>query len=209
MSTLFEPPEKRVKDVSSQSAGDKRLGPLTCFAINPTGVRFETQQDDEAVVLFLRQHPIVNLPWILLSIVLLIGPTVALPFFLKFANLPVRLPPQYMLIATLLWYLATFGFIFGNFLRWFFNIYIVTDRRIVDIDFYYLLFKRFSEAEVSKIQDISFTVGGIAATVFDYGNVLIETAGELPNLKFEAVPHPEKVVETIRSLEPKIGGGAP
>lgn len=209
MPTLFETPKERVKDNPRQSAGGKKMGPLTCFAVNPTSVRFETQQDDEKVVLFLRQHPIVNLPWILISLVLLIGPTALIPFFLKFANLPFALPPQYLLVATLLWYLVTFGFMFGSFLRWFFNIYIVTDRRIVDIDFYYLLFKRFSEAELSKIQDISFTVGGIAATVFDYGNVLIETAGELPNLEFEAVPQPEKVVETIRSLEPHIGGGAP
>ena len=106
----------------------------------------------------------------------------------------------------LFWYIATFGFILANFLRWFFNIYIVTNERIVDIDFYYLLFKRFSQAELEKIQDISYSTGGIFATVFNYGEVMIETAGEAPNLEFVAVPRPDRVVETIRTITEGLPG---
>jgi uncharacterized membrane protein YdbT with pleckstrin-like domain len=101
------------------------------------------------------------------------------------------------------WYLATFGFALASFIGWFFNIYIVTNERIVDIDFLYLLYKKFAEAELAKIQDIHYTSGGIFATIFNYGNVVVETAGEAPNIEFEAIPFPEKVVETIRELTEK------
>ncbi|MEK7119487.1 MAG: PH domain-containing protein [Patescibacteria group bacterium] len=191
MPTIYKAPVQKAK--TSMKA-------LAYFAVNPDGVRFETQEEKEDVVLFLRQHPIVNVPWIIGAIVMLIAPTVLFPFIFSFLPIAGALPVGYMIVGTVFWYVATFGFILGNFLYWFFNIYIVTNERVVDIDFLYLLYKRFSQAELTKIQDISYASGGVLATIFDYGNVTIETAGEAPNLEFEKVPHPQKVVETIRSV---------
>lgn len=209
MPTIFEsdskPQTSISKDVKSASARSTRTNPLTCFAINPSGIRFETQQANEKVILFLRQHLIVNVPWVLLSFVLLVSPSIVFPLVVRGLQSWFSLPPSYIVVGTVFWYVATFGFVLANFLRWFFNIYIVTDQRIVDIDFINLLFKRFSEAELTKIQDISFTTGGIVATIFNYGNVLIETAGEMPNIEFESIPNPKKVVETIR----EVSEGAP
>lgn len=62
------------------------------------------------------------------------------------------------------------------------------------------LYKHFAEAELNKIQDISYTASGLLPTIFNFGNVTIQTAGEKPTLEFELVPHPERVVETIRAL---------
>jgi hypothetical protein len=44
------------------------------------------------------------------------------------------------------------------------------------------------------------------ATIFNYGDVVVETAGEAPNIIFESIPYPEKVVETIRELTEKEPG---
>jgi hypothetical protein len=175
-----------------------QMRPLASFAARPTNIRFETQEEEEIVELFLRQHPIVNLPWIILTGFLIIAPTILFPIFLRI--IPVSLPTGYIIIATAFWYVATFGFALTNFLQWFFNIFIVTNERIVDIDFKFLLYKHFSQAELNKVQDISFTASGIAATLFNYGNVNVETAGEMPTIEFEMVPRPQVVVETIRSL---------
>ncbi len=193
--------------VAPSSVPASKMRPLTTFAVNPDGVRFETQEAEEDVILFLRQHIIVNVPWIIVTLILASAPTIIFPFLFQLVHLPFAIPAGYLIVGALFWYLATFGYALANFISWFFNIYIVTDQRVVDIDFIYLLYKQFSEAELSKIQDISYATGGIFATVFDYGNVTIETAGEVPNLTFDKVPHPEKVVETIRSLTEKGGGG--
>lgn len=176
------------------------MRPLTAFAVNPKGLRFETQEAEEVVILFLRQHFIVNVPWIAITILLLIAPTVIFPKLFAILSLNFSLPGGYFFIGTMFWYLATFGFALASFIGWFFNIYIVTNERIVDIDFLYLLYKKFSEAELTKIQDISYTSGGILAAIFNYGNVTVETAGEAPNLIFELIPFPERTVETIRAL---------
>jgi hypothetical protein len=197
MTTVYKQQAKTPTE-KTQSIKAMRMPLFTSFARKPSNVRFETQEPQETVELFLRQPLIVNIPWILLSVVLVLTPTIIFPVL--FHVLPISLPVGYIIVATAFWYLATFGFVLTNFLHWFFNIYIVTNERIVDIDFKFLLYKHFSQAELSKIQDISFTSSGIGATLFNYGKVNFETAGESPTLEFDIVLYPQKVVEIIRDL---------
>lgn len=173
------------------------MKPLTSFAVAPDGVRFETQETDEEVILFLRQHPIVLVPSVMLVAVLLIAPALLLPFFL---NLPITIPPGYLVVGLVFWYVMTFGVTLASFLRWFFNIYIVTNQRLVDIDFVHLLYKEFSEARLNKIQDVTYKTGGVLAAFLNYGDVLVQTAAELPNFEFATVPNPEKVIQIIGEL---------
>ncbi len=223
MPTLFQAPasaeasagkpskitKKSMKSQTSTSvpvtAGVKSvMTPLTCFAVNPKGVRFETQQEDEQIILFLRQHVIVNVPWVIFAIILLIIPTIFFPMILLNLKLPFIIPAGHIVVGTLFWYLITFGFILTSFLGWFFNIYIVTNERIVDIDFIHLLYKVFSEARIDKIQDISYKSGGVVAALFNFGDVFVQTAGEAENFDFLSVARPESVVQTISELIEKV-----
>ena len=128
------------------------MTPLTAFAVHPEAVRFETQEDEEEVLLFLRQHSVVLVPGVLLMVFLALTPVVVVPIMLRFLSLPFEIAPKYLVVATAFWYVMTFGVSIMNFLRWYYNIYIVTNRRIVDIDFIHLLYKEFSEARLDKIQ---------------------------------------------------------
>ncbi|MDP1722416.1 MAG: hypothetical protein Q8L37_04335 [Candidatus Gottesmanbacteria bacterium] len=205
MPTLFQAPTKKQGKKSSTTPQVRSvMTPLTCFAINPSGVRFETQQDDESVILFLRQHIIVNVPWITISALLMIVPMVMFPMILANLKLPFIIPGGYILVGVLSWYLFILGFALTNFLRWFFNIYIVTTERIVDIDFIHILYKEFSEARLVNIQDITYNTGGIFESFFNYGNVLIQTAGTQPNFEFLSVPRPDNVVQTVSELVEKV-----
>lgn len=195
--------------VSPNSSTKRRtiLSPLTCYAVSPEGVRFETQEREEDILLFLRQHLIVLFPSLLLIIVLTLTPLILLPLLSRFLVLPITIPPRYFVVGTAFWYVMTFGVGIMSFLRWYFNIYIVTNKRIVDIDFLHLLYKEFSEARLDKVQDLNFRSGGIFAAFFDYGDVYVETAGETPNIEFLTVPMPAKVVETISELLETAGKG--
>jgi membrane protein YdbS with pleckstrin-like domain len=168
--------------------------PFASYCNYPEKVNFETKEEKEKIVLFLRQHPIVNLKWILIALVLILVPSFALGFNNNF------LPGNFRFIAILCWYLATSGYIFQNFLSWFFNVYIVTDERVVDVDFVNLIYKEVSDANIDKIQDVTYTMGGVARTFFNYGDVTIQTASEVPNFDFLAVPNPDKVVKILQEL---------
>ncbi len=168
---------------------------LTSFSTFPTKVCFETQEDEEAVILFLRQHPVVTVPWIILSLFLLTLPSV-FSFFPPYANLPIN----YQLVITLGWYLFVFGYTLAKFMSWFFNIYIVTDERIVDVDFENILFRKISIAKIDEIQDVNITASGAIETFFGYGNVFIQTAAEVSQFDFLAIPKPDQVGKIINQL---------
>ncbi len=170
--------------------------PLASYCPKPLGVGFDIQHDDEPVLLMLRQHPIVNITWILLTILLLIAPVVILPFapFLDF------LPGNYQFIAILGWYIMVFGYALEQFLIWFFNIYIVTDERVIDFDFYNLLFKKVSEAKIENIEDITTSNNGLLQSIVDFGDIRIQTAAEIPEIEFERVPHPDMVAKFLSEM---------
>lgn len=176
------------------------MSPLTSFAVSPEGISFETQEKEEKVVLFLRQHLVVLLGPALLVVLLALAPIVFFPLLFTVLTLPFSVPISYIIVGTAFWYVVTFGFALMSFLRWFFNIYIVTDKRIVDIDFIHLLYKEFSEARLDKIQDISYKSSGIFSVFFDYGDAHVQTAGNMPNIEFMSVPKPARVVEAISAL---------
>ena len=168
---------------------------LWSYYVNPRNVRFETQDDEEKIVLLLRKHPITNLGWILIALFMLLAPM----FFDAYTFLPF-LPRGFYFIAGLLWYLVTTAFIMQSFLSWFFNVYILTDERIIDVDFLNLIYREISEAKIDKIQDVTFSMGGLMSTFFNYGNIMIQTAGTVPNFEFIAVPEPASVVKILQVL---------
>jgi hypothetical protein len=91
-------------------------------------------------------------------------------------------------------------FVFEKFLTWFFNLSIVTDERIVDVDFINITTKKISVADLDKIQDVTFTNNGVFGTIFNFGDVIVQTAAELPEFIFEAVPQPASVANILQRL---------
>lgn len=174
---------------------EKTTNPLASFVARPLGVRFETQESEEEIILLLRKHWITNVRWLFLAAVLLLAPV-----SLKFLPLLPSLPVRFQVFALILWYLLVIAFILEQFLTWFFNVNIITDERLIDIDFYNLLYKQVTEAKIDKIQDITMRMGGAIRTLFNFGDVLVQTAGAEPNLEFEAVPKPDRVVRALQEL---------
>ena len=172
--------------------------PLGSFNYIPKNVNFENKDPEEKVVLFLRKHPLTNLGWISLTFVLAILPPflTALPVF---DNVPFR----FVILGMLIWYLFTFLYSFEAFLDWFFSVNIITDERIFDFDFYNLTYRKVTDVNIDRIQDVTVAVGGGIGTVFNFGNVLIQTAAEIPEIDFIEVPQPDKVAKILREMRVK------
>ncbi len=171
---------------------------FSAFNLYPTDIDFETREDKEKIILMLRQHPIVNIGWILITILLLTGPAI-LGAFGVFSLLPSGFP----LVISLAWYLVTAAFAIEKFIDWYFNVYFVTDQRVIDVDFFNLIDKRVSDAEIGRIQDVSYSTNGVAGTMLNFGSVFIQTASEVSEFEFEAVPNPDKVAKILDDLMAK------
>ena len=117
---------------------------LSSYLQKPTNVCFDGEDDDENVVLFLRRHFITNTVWIVLTLFMLSVPTLLTNLFASNnITLIENLPPSYKFMIGAFWAVFTFGFAFTSFLRWFFNAYLVTNKRVIDIDFESLIHRRF------------------------------------------------------------------
>ena len=171
-------------------------GFLHTYCEFPKGVTFENQDEKEHILLFLRRHFATNIPWIFISIIFIFLP-IAFPVIV--ANLPglLEIPPDFGIILLSFYYLLIAGYILINFISWFYNISLVTDTEVVDIDYTNVTHKNIAATLLDEIQDAEYTQSGFLRTFFDYGDVMIQTAGAHPNLEFYRVPHPGKVTDII------------
>jgi uncharacterized membrane protein YdbT with pleckstrin-like domain len=174
---------------------EKSASPLSAFVPSPKNWRFETQEREERIILVLRKHWLTNLGWILTSLILAFCPQFLLAFF-SFEAIPLR----FKAMGILIWYLLLAGFIIERFLNWFFNVFIITDERIVDFDFYGLIYKEISDAKTEDIQDVTYRVGGFFRNLLNFGDVFIQTAAQIPQFEFSDVPQPGRVAKILREL---------
>lgn len=156
---------------------------------------FESQLEKEEILVVLRRHPITNLPWLFVILLMSIAPFLV-NSFPAFNFLPAR----FQFIGLISWYLLTFAFLLENFLSWYFNVNIITDERIIDIDFYSLMYKEISDAELEAIQDVTVKQGGFIHSIFNYGDVHIQTAAEIPEFEFLSVSNPIKVQKILQLM---------
>ncbi len=169
---------------------------LSSFIVLPSRkIKFETQEPEEEILMILRAHWITNVSWVLTAILLLFSPVV-LRFFPLLSSFPFR----YQLMFVIIWYLVLLMYVFEKFLSWFFNLSIITDERIIDVDFINLTTKKVSDADIDKIQDVSYTNSGAFGAIFNYGNVMVQTAAEVSEFSFEKIPNPGKVADVLQHL---------
>jgi hypothetical protein len=181
-----------VKQLLSDRGAGGLFSALTIF---PKQTRFESQDEKEKIVLLLRPHFVTNVWWIVLALLMSV-----MPQFLIYVPVISLLPENYLLVLTLFWYALTLTFVFERFLMWFFSVNIVTDERVIDVDFYGLLFKHVSVAQLDRIEDVNYFQKGISGSFFNFGDVLIQTAAEITGFVFNRIPNPDRVVKVLSEL---------
>jgi uncharacterized membrane protein YdbT with pleckstrin-like domain len=83
------------------------------------------------------------------------------------------------------------------------DVWTLTNERIINREQKGLFNRVVSELELIRIQDITVEQKGFLATILGYGNVYIQTAGEMERFIFEQVPHPYKISKAIQNINEK------
>ena len=165
------------------------------YVENPQHYHFEGQDADEKILLLLRAHPITNLAWIIPAVLLFTVPFL-IPEILLALKLDISFIPQpFEILFLIVNYLVVLTVTFEGFLHWYFNVYIVTNKNIVDVDFHSVLFKNIDVAPLRNIEDTSSSMGGILNAIFHYGDVYVQTAGAAASIDLKSVPRPHHVDE--------------
>lgn len=138
------------------------------------------------------------LPSFILSI--LFGFASVLGFF-GYPHAAVSILPPYPLILFGIT-IVCMGWFWWEAADWSNDLYILTDERIIDTAKRPLFFaEQRREANLDRIQNVSFKIPNILAVAFNFGDVLIQTAGA-GDLTFDGIPSPREVQrEIFRRME--------
>ncbi len=74
---------------------------------------------------------------------------------------------------------------------------IVTDKSVVQILQRALFNRRISRLSMSNVEDVNVEQKGVLTSIFNYGTLIIQTAGEVDNFVFPFCPTPDKYANQI------------
>ncbi len=167
------------------------------FIVAPKNENFNVKQSKETIILFLRHHWFTTLHWFGATIVFLI-----LPIFIKplLSSMFYYYNGRFIDVAVMFWFLFTLTYFIRNFLDWYYDVYFITDERIVDINFKNMMSKQIADTRIERVQDISLSQQGFFESIFNYGDVLVQTAAEQSLFRFRSISNPKEVLRTLQEL---------
>ncbi|MEI6039779.1 MAG: PH domain-containing protein [Candidatus Berkelbacteria bacterium] len=100
-----------------------------------------------------------------------------------------------------IYYLVFLSFFFTTWISYYYNVFVITDNEVIDIDQSGLFDRRITEISLLRIQDVSARVKGLLPTLFNYGDLIAESAGEnTRTYVVESIPDPASIADKILDL---------
>lgn len=170
------------------------------IALEPKNMTFSSQNPNEKIFVYLRRHWIENISWIFRNFTYSFIPFV-LYFLLEFLGIDLSvLSEQIQLVILLAFYSVIITNIFRDFFDWFFDIYIITNERIVNYHFKPFSNYKVKEAMLQSIDSIKETSGGVVSNLFGYGDLIMTIDGPNDQFTFQRIPNASTVRDIIADL---------
>ena len=196
-------PSIEIKDSLPSQLVRKEMGILKTFVENPHGVTFANQKENENVILFLRAHLITNFLWFIIFIFLLFIPLFYFLISINISNPLSFIPGKFNYFIIIFYYLLVFAYALFNFLNWFYNIFFITSLGVVDIDYSDLFYHDVAFTNFNLVEDVNYTKIGFFRSLFNYGDIFVQTAGGKENLEGIGIPNPARAAHIVSD---SIGG---
>ena len=157
-------------------------------------------QGDETIVVFARRHWLYLYPRLLVAALTTVVPVLALWAILvtlERTDGTVRLVAIAVSVAWLLFWGVRLYFIKYRYDN---DIWLVTNQRLIDSVKNHWFHLHVSSADLIDIEDMTVRRSGLAATLFNYGDIECQTAGAVRNFALRGVPQPARIQATIDRL---------
>lgn len=160
------------------------------------------QKAYEHIVYKVRRSLVTLIPYIFGLIILLFLP-LALRWLLNqlyplLLDGPVFYPVAVLFIS--IYYLFCILFFYTFFVDFYLDLLVVTNDRLIRINQHGMFNRSIFEVDLYQIQDTTSDVSGFIQSLFKYGNVTIETAGNTPRLVGANVTDPHTLRRAIMDL---------
>ena len=156
----------------------------------------------EKTILFLRRHWTGPLQLVGITLVAGIAPIIVLWLLGQVTpgvfDIPVADAAGAAFVS--IYYLSVATFFFQEFIDYYLDTWIVTTERVINIEQKGLFNRIASEMHISLVQDVSAATRGMLQTFLNYGDVYVQSAGEMKRFHFKSIPNPEGVRVAILRL---------
>jgi membrane protein YdbS with pleckstrin-like domain len=169
-------------------------------------IRFPGLEEEEKITLFFRRHPLSFFNFGLIGSVMVILPAIIILMVFNAGLFALEGPLETKIVLALAsaYLLFVLGLMLVGWMNFYLDVYIVTNRRLIDISQEGLFSRNLSAVDLADIEDVKADVKGFLPTYFNFGNVDVQTAGELQNVKFIDVPEPYKLARKIMDEKEKL-----
>lgn len=160
------------------------------------------QKTYERIAFFLHRHWVTFVPALLLFLALVFGP-IAVGYLLRASFLnwwQSSLYQPVLILAISAYFLCIFIFFYSYFVTFYLDVWIITNDRLLDIRQTSLFSRTIAEVDLYQIQDATSEVKGFWASIFNYGNIYLQTAGPVPRFVLYNVADPNRLREKILDL---------
>jgi len=126
-----------------------------------------------------------------------------LPFvsyvFIRGAKIPIldlesvelTLAPPLFIFGAALWALLIWMKLASVWTDYYLDLWVVTDKRLLDVEQKGFFHRESATLRVEQIQDVTIEVKGIIATLLNFGNIHVQTAGESREFTIRGIPDPQ------------------
>lgn len=163
---------------------------------------FIHQKSYEKIIYKVRKDTVILVPTVFTFLILLIVPFGA--FFLLNEIFPGFLDKQPLYLLSVLsfssYYLLVGLIYYTNFINYYLDILVLTNDRLLHIEQKGIFARKISEVDLYRIQDITSTVDGVFQSFFNFGDLLVQTAGATEQFIIRNVPDPETLRHKILLL---------
>ena len=96
-----------------------------------------------------------------------------------------------------LWILMGWVLYFKFWTLYWLDIWVVTNRRLIDIDYKRLFDRDIAILQLDRIQDVTVRITGVLGHLLKFGSVAVQTAGQQREFVIDQIAHPEKLRDAI------------
>ena len=171
------------------------------FIKRPLNTDYQGRDTDETIEILLRKSLYTLVPKFLMIVLLFVVPLFLIPFLASVVVYKIHIfDGASIFVLTLFFYLFAFGFTFETFLDWFFEVFLVTNKKIVDIN---EGCRSISETPLINVQDVNSKINGNIGQILNIGSIFIQTAGKTTEFEINMIDNPSAVRDSISDLVTK------
>ena len=154
-------------------------------------------QPTETVTMVLRRHWMHLYPRLALLVLIAVVPPIAIWAAVEAVADATGTARLVLALVGLTW---AGGWLVRAYLLWYRyenDVWVVTDQRLVDSLKRHWFHHRMASVDLVDIEDVAVVREGFLRTMFDFGDVQVQTAAQQPNFILSAIPRPSSVLTAI------------